>query len=95
MTSSVWAKLTAVFAEIPSPLFDKIGVGAAIALTLSGIILNAYLPQLQTTLEEDAKDSKITNDEARRKIRFYGRCASLMTLVGVLVLVFVLIDFVR
>ena len=91
----VWAKLTVGFAETSSPLLEKIGVGAAIILTLAGTILHAYLPHLQIAAEEDTKDDKVTSEKARQQIRFYSRCASFMTLIGVLVLVFVLIDLVR
>jgi hypothetical protein len=87
--------IPAGFASIPSPLLDEIGIGAAIALTLLGTIVHAQLPRLRMTAEEDAKDSRLSNREKQRRITFYTHCARFTTLVGVLVLVIVLFDFVQ
>jgi hypothetical protein len=95
VTPLCWVKLALGIAEISSPLLDEIGIGAAIALTLLGTIVHAYLPRLRMTAEEDAKDSKLSNRDVKRRITFYSHCARFTTLVGLLVLVIVIIDFVR
>jgi hypothetical protein len=85
----------AVFVSIPWRLLDEIGVGAAIMLTLLGTALNMYLPRLQMSTEEQVKDRELTDEEARRKVRFYRRSGWCVTLVGVLVLIFVMIDILQ
>ena len=71
------------------------GVAAAIVLTLLGTALNHYLPRLQMSAEERAKDGELTNAEARRRILFYRRCGVTVTLLGVLALVLVMFDLMR
>jgi len=71
------------------------GVAAAIVLTLLGTVLNHYLPRLQMSAEERAKDRKITNAEAHRRILFCRWCGVTVTLLGVLALVLVLFDLMR
>ncbi len=73
-------------------LFDEIGVWGALILTLTGTACHAFLPRLRMKVEEDAKDRRLTVDDACRRIRFYGVCASFMTVTGVVALVLVLVD---
>jgi hypothetical protein len=71
---------------------DGVGIGAAILLTLIGVILSWSLPRKRMSLEEHVKDGDMTDDEARRHLRFYERCAPIATLAGVMVLLYVMYD---
>ena len=79
-------------AEIPPRVFDERGVGAALLLALAGIALRAYAPSHQMNTEEHVKNGKLTPQEAGRQIRFLEISSTVVTLLGVGVLVGVLID---
>jgi len=81
-----------VVAELSPRLLDQMGVAAAILLTVLGVVMHWHLPRQQMSMEERVKDGKISEDQARREIRFYTRCAPIATLLGVVVLMFVLFD---
>ena len=76
-------------------LFDEIGIGAAIVLTIAGMAMHWHLPRHRMSMEERVKDGKLTDEEARRQLRFYGWCAPVATLLGVGVLVVVLFDLTK
>lgn len=82
----------AVLAQAAPRYFDEIGIGAAILLTLVGMILHWHLPRHRMSTEERMKDGKITEEEARRQLRFYSWCAPIATVLGIVVLVAVLFD---
>ena len=82
----------AAFAQVTPRNFDEIGIGAAILLTLTGMILHWHLPRHRMSMEERMKDGKMTDEEARRQIRFYSWCAPIATVSGVVVLLAVLFD---
>jgi len=84
--------VTKMLALAPTKMFDEVGVGAAILLTMAGVIMHWHLPRHRMSMEEHVKDGDLTAEEARRQLRFYGWCAPLATLVGVAVLVVVLFD---
>jgi hypothetical protein len=84
-----------VIAQTPTHFFDEAGIGAAILLTLTGMALHWHLPRHRMSMEERMKDGKLTEDEARRQIRFYAVCAPTATILGVVVLLAVLTDMVR
>jgi len=75
--------------------FSEAGIGAAIVLTGFGMALHWYQPQHRMSLEERVKDGKLTAEEARRQIMFYNRFAPIATLLGVVVLCFVLLDLIQ
>ena len=81
-----------ILAQAAPRVFDEVGVGAAILMTVVGMALHWRLTILRMTLEERVKDGKITEAQARGQIRFYARCAPLATLVGVGVLIAVMFD---
>lgn len=81
-----------VLAQVAERYFDEAGIIAAILLTVTGMILHWHLPRHRMETEERMKDGKLTEDEARRQIRFYGWCAPIATGAGVLVLLAVLFD---
>ena len=75
-----------------SQLLDEMGVGVAILLTLAGIALHLYRPKHLMSVEEQVKDSRITEDEARRQMKFLRLWAPLFTLVGVALLSLAIYD---
>lgn len=81
-----------VAAQATFRVFDEMGVGAAILLTMVGVALHWRLPGLRMSAEEHVKDGKMTEGEARRRVRFYSRCAPIVTLIGVSVLIAVMFD---
>ena len=77
---------------VAAKAFDELAIGAAILLTIAGMVMHWHLPRHRMSMEEHAKDDKVTADEARRRIKFYERAALIATLLGVAVLVVVLLD---
>ena len=84
-----------VLAQATPRYFDELGIGAAILLTMTGMALHWHLPRHRMSMEERMKDGKMSEEEARRQIRFYAWCAPIATVVGVVVLVAVLLDLTR
>jgi len=84
-----------VVAQTTLRVFDEMGVGAAILLTMVGMALHWRLPTVRMSAEEHVKDGKLTEQQARRRIRFYARCAPLATILGVGVLIAVMFDLSR
>ena len=82
-------------AQVPAKIFDEVGIGAAIVLTLAGMAMHWHLPRHRMSMEERMKDGKMTEKEARRQLQFYTWCAPVATLLGVAVLVVVLFDLSR
>lgn len=73
--------------------FDEMGITAAILLAIIGMVLHWRMPRHRMSVEEQVKDGDLSEDEARRQIRFYSVCAPLVTMLGIVVLLLVLIDF--
>jgi hypothetical protein len=80
------------FAQVSSPMFDELTVSGAILLTMAGLGLHLYQPRHQMSVEERVKDSKMSEDEARRQMRFYRMCAPAVTLIGVMLLSLAIFD---
>lgn len=78
--------------EIPSHIFDEVGIGAAILLSLTGMLLQWRAHRHRMEIEERLKDDEIAEHEARRQLRFYQWCAPIATGLGILVLLVVLAD---
>ena len=79
--SSVFALLT-----FSPALWPEMGAGGAALITLLGIRLCWSSPRYRMSIEERAKDGAITEDQARRKIRFMGWFAPALTLAGCVML---------
>lgn len=75
-------------------LLGEMGLGAAVLITMTGLVLRWYIPQHRMSVEERVKDGKMTEDEARRQMKFYARCAPVLTLLGMALLIVALIDMV-
>lgn len=76
------------------PLSEEIGLAVAVVLTFAGMMLHWQLPGRRMTLEEKVKDGRISEAEARRRLRFHHFCAPLTTLAGIAMLLGVLLVFV-
>ncbi len=81
-----------ILAEARPLLLDELGVGAAVLLTMGGVALHMYRSRHRMSVEERVKDSKMTETEARRQIRFYERCAPAVTALGVALLALAILD---
>jgi|GEM_PF-2670434 len=87
--------MTLPTAQVTTLKFDEISLVLAILLTMTGLALQLYLPRHEMTVEERVKDSKLTETEARRQVRFYRRMAPTVTLIGVGLLGLALYDMAR
>jgi hypothetical protein len=87
--------MTLLSAHVATPLFDEISLVLAILLSMAGLALHLYQPRHQMTVEERVKDSKLTEAEARRQVRFYRLMAPAVTLIGVGLLVLALYDMAQ
>ncbi|MBI5768606.1 MAG: hypothetical protein HZA93_12480 [Verrucomicrobia bacterium] len=74
-------------------LVNELGLGIAVVLTIIGIAMHWHLPNHRMSMEERAKDGKMTEDEAGRRVKLFGRCALVTTLTGMTVLAVVLLEF--
>ena len=81
-----------LIAEATPRVLDESGVAAALVLAVVGIVLRIYTPRHQMSTEEHVKDGRLSPDEARRQVRFLEISSTVVTLLGVMVLVFVLFD---
>ena len=84
--------MSAMVAQVTAKILDEAGIGVAVALTLTGMVLHWHLPRHRMSMEERMKDGKLTEEEAERQLRFYSWCAPIATLLGVAVLVVVLFN---
>ncbi len=86
---------TRFLAQASTPLLDELSVAAAVLLTIAGIALHLYRPGHRMSVEERVKDSRITEEEARRQIEFLRLWAPLVTLLGVAMLALAVYDLMR
>lgn len=86
------AALAVFFAQSQLELFDELSIAVAVALTLIGLALHLYQHRHRMSMEERVKDNKLTEEEARRRIRFYSIWAPAVTLIGVALLSLVIFD---
>lgn len=79
-------------AELPSKMLDESGVAAALLLAVAGMALRVYAPRHQMETEEHVKNGELTPEEAQRQVKFLEVSATVVTLLGVAVLVFLLVE---
>jgi hypothetical protein len=84
-----------MLAQGTSQLLDEMGVAVAILLTIAGIALHLYRPKHLMSVEERVKDSRMTEDEARRQMKFLQLWAPLVTMLGVLLLSIAIYDLAQ
>lgn len=65
-----------------------------LVLTLAGMALQWNQSRHRMSLEERLKDGKVSGDQMRRRIIFYGRIAPVVTLLGSALLALFLFDLV-
>ncbi len=80
------------FGQTGTAMVGELGVLGSILLTLIGLVLHLYRHRHQISMEERVKDSKLSEEEARRQIRFYRICAPSVTLIGVALLTVVIFE---
>jgi hypothetical protein len=83
-----------ILAHVHSPLLDEVGIAVAVMLTLVGLGLHLYRQRHQISVEERVKDAKMTEDQARRQMRFFSFCAPAATSLGMALLALAIIDLV-
>jgi hypothetical protein len=69
-------------AVISSLVWREIAAGGAVVITLLGVRLCWRAPRYRMSVEEHAKDGKLTEEQARRKIRFMDWFGPAVTIVG-------------
>jgi hypothetical protein len=74
-------------------LIDEAGLALAVVLTVAGMAMHWHLPCHRMSMEERAKDGKLTEAQANRRVTILGRCALVTTIAGVAALLLVLWDF--
>ena len=67
-------------------LWQEVGAGGAALVTLFGVRLCWCAPRYRMSMEERAKDGALTEDEARRRIRFMAWFGPAVTIIGCLAL---------
>ena len=72
----------AAVAALSSLVWKEIIVGCAVVITLLGVRLCWGAPRYRMSMEERAKDGALTEDEARRKIRFMAWFGPAVTILG-------------
>jgi hypothetical protein len=75
------------------PVSQEMGLGIAVTLTFLGMALHWQLPRQRMAAEEEMKDGKLTEGQAKRRIRILAICAPTATVCGVVLLVAVLMMF--
>lgn len=89
--NAMWPGVTdalapAVLVALSSLAWQEIIVGCAVLITLAGVRLCWRAPRYRMSIEERAKDGALSEDEARRKIRFMGWFGPTVTVVGCVLL---------
>jgi hypothetical protein len=90
-----FSTLTNTLAQASMPLLDELGLVGAVLLTIAGIALHLYRHGHRMSVEERVKDSRMTEEEARRQIEFLRLWAPLVTLLGVALLALAIYDLMR
>lgn len=72
--------------QLASLAAHELHLFVSVALTLTGPALHLYRPLHEMVVEERVKYRELTELQARRQMRFYGFCATAVTIVGVTLL---------
>jgi hypothetical protein len=70
----------------------EISLAVAAAITLWGIWLSWLAPHRQMSIEERAKNGRLTEEQARRKIRQHAWFGPVVTVMGIVLLCGVLMN---
>ncbi len=82
MLSLISVRIQGGFAVISATVWTEIAAGVAIVITLIGMRLCWGAPRYRMSVEEHAKDGKLTEDQARRRIEFMRWFGPAVTIVG-------------
>ena len=63
----------------------------AAGITLAGTAMCWTAPHHRMSMEERAKDGKLSEEQARRKIQFRGWCGPIVTVIGCTLLLVVML----
>src|SRR2546430_1308407 len=72
---------------------EELGFTIAVLMTALGLGLQWQVPRKRMEMEELVKDGKVTEQEAKRRVRFFSICAPIATVAGVGMLIGVLLEF--
>jgi Na+/melibiose symporter-like transporter len=86
------AHASRILAQVDLEIFNELGIAGAVVLTLIGLVLHTYQFRHRISMEERVKDSKLTEAEARRQIRFYQVLAPAVTMIGIALLALAIFD---
>lgn len=75
-----------VLAQLAPLATHELHLFVSVALTVTGPALHLYRPLHEMVVEERVKYRELTEMQARRQMRFYGFCATTITIVGVTLL---------
>jgi len=78
--------------QVISSVHDALAGAFPLVLLLTGAMLHTFAPHYQMIVEERVKDQQMTETEARRGIRFVRWSAPTMTVLGLVLSVFLIID---
>jgi hypothetical protein len=62
-------------------------------LTFVGMVLHWQLPRQRMAMEERMKDGKLTEMQARRRLKIFHWCAPVVTLTGIALLLGTMLAF--
>jgi hypothetical protein len=91
-TAALLAKVAAVpgwlsVAQFSSRTSERLGFAVAALLTVAGMVLSWHLPRQRMSVEEGIKDGKLTEAQARFRLRLYHVGAPATTIAGMVLLV--------
>jgi len=62
---------------------EELGFAIAGTTTAIGVLLQWQVPRRRMAMEEEVKDGALSPDEADRRLRFFAIAATIVTVIGV------------
>jgi hypothetical protein len=79
--------------QFAMPIQQELGLGIAMFLTFLGMVLHWQTPRQRMAMEERMKDGKLTEMQARRRMRIFHWSAPAVTLTGIALLLGTMLAF--
>ena len=79
--------------QFAMPIQQEFGFAVAMVLTFLGMVLHWQLPRQRMAMEERMKDGKLTEMQARRRLKIFHWCAPAVTLTGIVLLLGTMLAF--
>jgi hypothetical protein len=79
--------------QLAMPLQQELGLAIAMVLTFLGMVMHWRLPRQRMAMEEQMKDGKMTEMQARRRLRLFNWFAPAVTLTGIALLLGAMLAF--